>query len=386
MKRILKILIYKTLLFISFFVVKKKKKLQPDKIKSILIVNFGLIGDGLLITPLVTALQNKFKSKVNISLLVTPWSYVAIKNFPNTEKFIYEAFWADPKDNHEHKLKFNHIIDTLKIIKMLKQNSFDIIINTWFGDQPLTAILLRLLKSRNIIGFDFKYASNFYDIKIPFEKGKHIIENLNNVYKYYFGEGEEELPNNTVQYYFGENLRDEIVKIIDNVLPYILISPFTSEKIKFWELKNWTYVLKYLHKNYPRLNIVISGTKEFYKVSENWMKEIHFHVENLVGKTNFDEFAYLAKNAKLIVSVDSSVVHLASSFEVPIFVLYCRAYDYRQLLPYSTKCGYSIVDVDCAECIVGCDKPICMYHKPEVVVNKIKIMLDEIEDKILVKN
>ncbi len=379
LKNKLKPLLFNILILFSYLL-KKRNKINIETIEKILVVNLGLIGDGLLITPFLSGLR-KLNHNIKIHLLITPWSLNSLKNYPVDNKFIYDAFWADPSGNHKHILKLNHIVKTFMTIKNLRKNNYDLIINTWFSDQPLTAILLRLIKSKNVIGFEFNYSKKYYDFSIPFYKNKHIIENLALIFNQYFEK--VNISRGSIEYFFPPDFDVNKVLSEDIERSYVVISPFTSEATKFWPLGNWAKIIDYIHNTYNDLNIIISGTKEYYNESSEWIKDFNYPIVNLVGKLNFDEFVVLVKNATLIISVESSIMHLASSFKIPIFILFSRVYNYLQFVPYNSEYDGSILSVSCAECIVGCDNPICMDHKPEYVIHQLKRFINNLNNKKL---
>jgi ADP-heptose:LPS heptosyltransferase len=143
---------------------------------NILIVNLGLIGDVLLTTPFIRAIR-AILPKAKIHVLVPPWSSSVLSHNPHVDYLhTYKAFWNDP--SHSHSPSLDSFVDTIRIWRQLRRFRFDLVINTWFADQPLTAGLLRLFKSAFIIGFDFPYSSRFYDRAFPFDRNAHIVDNL----------------------------------------------------------------------------------------------------------------------------------------------------------------------------------------------------------------
>ena len=367
LKKFIKPVIYWLISNLSIVFYKKKNRILPNKITSILVVNLGLIGDGLLITPVITKLQNKYKGEAKISLLVTPWAFTALKNIDGIDKYIYEAFWADPKDNHKHAMTFQHLILTYTIIKKIKKYKFDVIINTWFADQPFSALLLRFLNSGNLIGFDFKYSGKFYDWSNYFDPEKHIIYNLNILINKYFNIN----SNEDIKYCLPKGYIGNFDNLIKDIQKYILISPFTSELNKSWPLENWETLIEILIDKYPEFNYVLVGTKENANVSKNFIKKLSPKVIDLVGKTTFDDFAVLVKSAFFIISVDSSITHLASAFKVPVFILFSHIYNYKQILPYNSLHSYLIDNQESNGIKRHIVNTNYMRHDPLIVIDKI---------------
>jgi hypothetical protein len=81
-------------------------------------------------------------------------------------------------------------------------------------------------------------------------------------------------------------------------------------------------------KNYPYWEEVFDIVKQFLgdiKILQlGGPNDITFrHVDlNICGKTNFYELCHLVKNASLSISGDTSLVHLASTYKIPLVALY----------------------------------------------------------------
>lgn len=366
-KHVAKTIIYPMIVFFGTIFFRKRKKLRPESIHSVLIVNLGLIGDGLLVTPLIAKAQRQFPTDCIIDMLITPSSFIAIKNNPRiNHAFIYNAFWTERANNHRHTLWWNHVIESFRVLRKLRKEKYDMVINTWFVDQPLTGFLLLFSGAKCLSGFEFKYSKNMYDISIPFDKNKHIVDNLMTLlYPLFNGLYENEIRDK-IEYYVGNY---ELP--MDLSQNYILVSPFTSERTKSWRKENWYLVIQWLNENYPNYQVVLTGDKDSILQSMDYINNPYIKIFNLVGKSSFDTYAMLVKNAKLIVSVESSAMHLSSAFNIPIFILFSRIYNFNQFIPRHNLFAYSALDVECAECIYGCSNPICMDHKPEKVIAKL---------------
>lgn len=354
------------------FLYHKRVKLDLNKpINNILIVNLGLIGDVLMTTPLIRSIRKSF-SESKIFVLVPPWSSAVLSFNPNIDELLtYNTFWADAE--HSHKLKIKHIIDTIKLFYKMRKVRFDVIINTWFADQPLTALLIRFFRSKYIIGFEFPYASNFYDKFLRFDKNEHIVTNLLSINNW--------LVNGTVRNYEKKQDLDFYLPLIEKIngeeinnltkKKFIVISPFSSEKSKQWSVEKWIILINDLKAKFDDHEIVITGTNKFFEQGLEFEQQCNYALINLVGKQSIYQFAYLLSKATLIITVESGTLHIASAFKIPVFVLYSRQYNFKQFLPIGSKYNISVIDVPCAECIYGCSNPICMDHKPEEIIAKL---------------
>ena len=98
---------------------------------------------------------------------------------------------------------------------------------------------------------------------------------------------------------------------------------FHSKSYDFWQ-----EVIDFTKGSFPDISIVQLGTESSERKYDN--------TENYLGKTNFNQSAYLMKRAKLHFGIDSFPAHLASCFEIPSVVLYSHTYK-EQCYPFFTK-------------------------------------------------
>lgn len=380
MPHALKHSISRLLNIISFIFPKRREPDFQEKINNVLIVNIGLLGDVILITSLIKHVRKSFPES-KIYVIVPPWSTKVLLYNPDIDKIItYEAFWADT--DHLHKFKFRHIVSTLIFLSIIRNIRFDIIINSWFADQPLTAFLLRLMKSRFTIGFDFPYSGKFYDKNLPYKSKTHIINNLLSIARWLI-HGTERLDESISNYYLYLPVKKQgysYTKYPITEQKYIVISPFSSEKSREWRIDNWIILIDYLKNKFSDIDIIITGTKKSLIQSFELVDKSNYPVINLVGKQSFFEFVELISKALVVITIDSSSSHVASAFNIPVVVLYGRQYDnFNQIRPLSDRNKIMVVrNIPCAGCIYGCDNPICMNHSPKLVFDNVCKLLSEI--------
>ena len=98
---------------------------------------------------------------------------------------------------------------------------------------------------------------------------------------------------------------------------------FQSKSYNFWQ-----NVIDAIKIERPELNIVQIGPENNNPRYDNTL--------DYVGKTNFNQSAYLMKSAKLHLGIDSFPAHLASCYEIPSVVIYSHTYK-EQCYPFFTK-------------------------------------------------
>jgi ADP-heptose:LPS heptosyltransferase len=97
-------------------------------------------------------------------------------------------------------------------------------------------------------------------------------------------------------------------------------------------------------------------------VRENDKKSGINHIQNLSGKTNLKELCHLLKGATLFVGVDSGVMHLASSFDIPVVGIFGPT-DPSYVGPQNRRSKVVREEMECSPCYLrGCEERLCMKN------------------------
>ncbi len=99
---------------------------------------------------------------------------------------------------------------------------------------------------------------------------------------------------------------------------YIVMVTGAQEPIKVWDLKNFSGVAGYLLKN-TDYKIVFTGSPNEADRGE-YIAHVYNtdRIINYCGKTTLPEYAGLIANATLVITNDTSAVHVAAAFQVPL--------------------------------------------------------------------
>ncbi|MFA6281154.1 MAG: glycosyltransferase family 9 protein [Candidatus Omnitrophota bacterium] len=143
---------------------------------------------------------------------------------------------------------------------------------------------------------------------------------------------------------------------------------------------NKRYPYRHLKETIQKLkdygNIIILGQEQ----DKNFYSDIlqMESVTNLAGKTKIHEVFYLIKNyARLVVCVDSSILHVASYVNSPIIGLFGQTCA-KKYGPWSKK--FIVLKRDDLPC-VPCQKPGCRYNhecmdiKPDAIVKAVDCLM-----------
>jgi len=96
---------------------------------------------------------------------------------------------------------------------------------------------------------------------------------------------------------------------------YVLLNPFSNFPLKEWSLENWERLIRRVGGD-----VVVTGLKGDVDKARRLEEKVRFI--NLVGKTDLRELMGIVAGAKVVVSNDSSPVHIANALRVPAVTVY----------------------------------------------------------------
>tara|TARA_B100000989_G_scaffold116754_1_gene85932 strand:+ start:7854 stop:8963 length:1110 start_codon:yes stop_codon:yes gene_type:complete len=106
---------------------------------------------------------------------------------------------------------------------------------------------------------------------------------------------------------------------------YIIIQPMAADgnmTAKVWAPKNYFLLIQELRRVYPKFKIVIVGQNKDQEKINHHIPLISDLYLNLIGKTDINELIELVNNASLVISNDSSIMHIASALDKNQVALY----------------------------------------------------------------
>ncbi|ARS38958.1 heptosyltransferase [Sphingobacteriaceae bacterium GW460-11-11-14-LB5] len=179
----------------------------------------------------------------------------------------------------------------------------------------------------------------------------------------------------------------EIPEKAQNLFTYkttkkIGISPFAQHVYKVYALTKMEEVIASLSGSGDEL-FIFGGGKTEQDVAENWAEK-YKNVHSLIGNFSLTEELAIISNLDVMLSMDSSGMHMASLVGVPVVSIWGPTH------PYAGFLGYGQSESDCIQidhpgrpnsiygnkpCLCGVENCIDLI-KPETIVNKIKEKLN----------
>ena len=310
----------------------------------ILVITLSNIGDAVLTTGVIEALRAKFP-KANLDLVVGDRA----------------------KDVFSHDNRIDKIYPYKKNIPLLNKFKF----------------FLRLRSNKYNLVVDLKNIFAAYFISLRPLKSSHIKAHVylkhNMALRRFFTKAELKDFKPKVLWASEDKVAVESFMLRD----YIVVSAIAKSLTKSWPLEYFRELIAMFLKDYPDLDVVLTGSGEEESVLESLV--IDSRVKNLSNKTTIPQLAYLIKEAEVVITNDSASLHLASSVNTPTVAIFgpTSSDKYGPLSDGSVILKRSYICSPCerSQCLFF-DKRCLSSIKPEYVLKILKRVLD----KIIYKN
>ncbi len=332
----------------------------------ILILRLSSIGDILLTTPFIRQVRIHFP-EAKIDFVVKKQFFQLLKNNPHLNK-IYQL---DPEQGIKGLLTLRR-----KLVAAQYTYIFDLHHN--FRTELLTAFVPA--DEKRTIHKDIRkrfllvtFKKNIYSTILPIpQRYRQVAAELGVEDD---GNGLEILWKNRV----AERLWRRL-KRLDLDHNYLVLAPGAGFKTKRWPIEYFREVVQYILEN-RKEKIILLGSAEERKDFEPLL--LSKKVVNLAGQVSLLEAAVVLSDARLVVSNDSGLMHMATAVNSPLVAIFGSTVEEFGFFPYKAKAVVLQVEgLKCRPCShIGkkaCPKKHfkCMRDiQPQTVINHISKMI-----------
>ena len=296
----------------------------------ILVFCFTGLGNLILKIPLFKSIRKNYPN-TTIDIITGNENNFRVHDnfFLITQGLIDNVYQLSDKTNIYQKYKY--LID-------LRKNNYDLVLFPFDGSPTIYKLFSFLFKGKKIMHFIIfpnKKIISYIRI-IPY----YFITNLSLV-KLNFNKHESEL-NLDLLLYDTNFHRDSLVKdanfiknkiVSTNILTkfkisrekYVVIQPMAADgsmTAKVWSPKKVSMLIDQLTQKYPHYSFVLVGHEKDQKKIENDLPLKSKNYINTLGGTTNNELIDLIRCSRLVISNDSSVMHIGSSLNQNQIALY----------------------------------------------------------------
>lgn len=340
---------------------KPEINIKPEKIKKILIMNLGGIGDFLLSLPALKALRNYYQD-----------SYIVLLTVPRTVSFAKDSAILDEVLSFELKLHY-----VFRLLAKLRARRFDMAVNmrtivSWKSAFKM-AVIFYIIQAKYKVGRDTNNRGFFFNIKIP-------EDDIGDMPEYIYDLKTVEALGINIEHGLPEiSICKASVSFVNNFLTINNIkegdtvigihpgAPFVSKR---WPLEKFAKVINMLSEN-NSYAIIITGTQDEVMIAQKLQSLSKPKLIIATGKTSIKQLAALIKRCGVYITGDTGPMHIAAILKIPLVAIfgggYLTRFDPRNI---SDKAIVLHKEVDCAPCNKVICKPLkCLEAiQPEEVV------------------
>ena len=318
---------------------KAPKKINTKDIKKVLFLRYDKIGDMLISLPVFKALKESFPH-ISISVMCSPRNRIVLKDDKDIDEiFVYrKRFFGDIKTAME-----------------MRKRRFDCIIDLVFWESVTSAILTAVVKGGGIsVGVGKGTYKGFYDYVIPTEdKDKeHIIPKTMQVLEI-FGID----PKNCDHYPHLKISEDDKLRAKTFIQklkggPLIGLNISAGQASRLWSLDKFAKVGELLKDKNKKSDLVIIYSAKDKNRAVGLQSKLNAML--IPFKSSFQQVAAIIQKLNILITPDTSLIHIAWSSGVPVVGLYCanrkNLYSWKPLGSRSrtvvSKSYYDIFDIE----------------------------------------
>jgi heptosyltransferase III len=284
-----------------------KTKSEPNysHMKRVLIIRLGKIGD-IVVTSFVFEILKANYPQIDIYLLTTKSNKGVLEFNPRLKKVFYSK---------------NNMTLFWNLLK-LRFIDFDLLLDFNDNQSTTSSIIFRFLKAKFKAAYNYKKYKNIINIKInPLRKNEsHIIERT----KDFLLQMGIPMDNYKVKpfFYLNPSVSSEIKKAKEENDIIVTINLSAGAKIRYWEKDKWIELIKLIIKEYPAFKLLLLSTAK----DETLRNEIHSNLtltwHPAIKNLSIQHFANYIQISKILITPDTSAVHIASALGIPTIAMY----------------------------------------------------------------
>ena len=321
------------------------KKIDVNRIGSLLIRSTNWIGDAVMTTPAVRAIRENFP-QARISLLAKPWVAPVFQHNPHVDDIIL----YDAKGRHRGAT------GSIRLAKDLRANSFDaaILLQNAFEAALIVfmaGIPLRIGYNRDARGFLLTHSIPLTDAIRKVHQTGYYLNILSGA-----GLAAESGP---LELYLAPEQKSAAAETLAKCgiaadTPKVGLCPSaTFGPAKQWFPNRFAELADRLSVQYGTQTVILGGPGDFL-LGEKILNGMHTSAVNLCGRTGLGEAMSLIERCRLIVCNDSGLMHVGAALQVPLIAIFGST-DPVATGPYSPNSQMVRSSLPCSPCL----KPEC---------------------------
>jgi ADP-heptose:LPS heptosyltransferase len=280
----------------------KEAPLRPDRIRRILLVRTDKIGDAVVSTPVFTALRQRFPD-AEIDLLLGRKNGAAAPLLGD----LSNIYFANKK-----------LGKILSILALLRARRYDVAIDMLTGDSMTAAAYTAFSRAKVKIGFDDTEKPIY---SIPVQRPSHFEHQIPYLLRLLVPLGIQ-VPRDNIRQTIvlpPSAIENAKLKIPDDtdVRTRVMINISGSSALKFWGVENYARLAGDLESPAYRV-LLVSAPSDVGTLKQIAAASGAAYVE---PSPSLVDFAGILSRADVVITPDTSVVHIAAALNKPVVAL-----------------------------------------------------------------
>jgi len=348
---------------LRFFTSKKQNNFEIKNSKKVLFLRYDRIGDMIISTPVFRELKNAYP-QIQITVLASAVNKDILKNNPYVDAVYI---------NHK-----NSFFSDFKTLLKLRKEKFDTAIEFDHSVIPHAILRLKIINPKKIISIfkEGRYGLKGTELQM-YDVYTHAPKNLHfrDIWLLTLSPFGITPSSSHYDLFFTQEQNDAAKKFLSQFPKGIKIGinlegAVKGKKIQDNELFD---ICQNLYINNKNIQIIILTTPKKYPQINTLIKDMNLDFVHISYKTeSILDVAALISNLDLIITPDTSIVHVASTFDKPVVTIHENNQDsFRLFAPTSTL----------AATVFSKNSNSLEGYSLQELIKKIVPILDQIQNK-----
>jgi len=312
---------------------KKSNIFDIREVKSVLFFRYDRIGDMVITTPVFRELRLAYPH-ISITVLASKANQGVLLNNPYIDHIV---------TNHK-----NNLLKDLPSLLKLRKQKFDVCIEFDHSVVPHAIIRLKIVRPKKVISVqkDGRYGVNGKELSLyDFYTAKPINTHFRDIWLETLKPFGINPKSNNYDLFITDNQQKQVQEFINQYSSKYLIGinlegAVKGKKIKYPELYK---ICKGLHKANNDIKIIILTTPNNLQSVKQKVRESSLDYVVTSYKTNtILDVAALISHLDLVITPDTSIVHIASTYNIPIVTIHENNQDSYKLFSPVSKISKTI--------------------------------------------
>ena len=295
-------------------------------INRIAIIRIGKIGDMIVSRFAIRKIRSAF-----------PGARILLVTLPRNKELLQYS-----NDVDEVRF-FRKGADIIPLLIKLRLFSPDLLID--FNDNPsrTSDLFARFGGARKSVGFSFGDDQGYYDIRIPCPSREttHVMERMRKIPEALGLEIQDGEVDTSLEVGKNESddVKDEFKKVNPEGKPIIAINLSAGNRNRYWQQSKWMELLHLFESDPMKAVVVLLSAPDETYLADDIISSTGFSWLHRQLDLRFHHFASTIAQSSLLISPDTSSIHIADAFRVPVIGLYPQVqWNAVSWRPYRTEC------------------------------------------------